>query len=389
MGKQRKRKKNNKDKHQRPCSHAYEAKTPSSERTRHLRDELNTTIKTYMKINKGKLFEQKKTVYYSFKQQDAEKIKQIIDEKQTYVDAKKKNNKNDVNSDRYYINIHDSDFITVIDTKKEACCVDENAHTLVWHKAERDDWLNQDKFDLVVKSLSDLSLTKKEGKGLRGKAKKEIFELHHCEESSTTCNKSNNNISVGTFAPRNKKGLQEKYIKNYTDTPNASVMWLLSKRITTRIKSIFPSCVISVLNKTLNEIGVQAQMMNKGKKRKIGDHFLNYLPSYCSGGNVHLPFHVDDDAVWSVIIVFRECDVGSKKLYVDLPVIKYFTFENGQSVALRSGDLLLFNPRFHHCISTNVDGWEDVDNGDVYSLTYYLKTKVVSLNDKDLEFKLN
>ena len=48
----------------------------------------------------------------------------------------------------------------------------------------------------------------------------------------------------------------------------------------------------------------------------------------------------------------------------------------GVAVALRPGDILIFNPNEQHAISSRCR-----DEDDVYITTLYLKTAIVSLND--------
>ena len=59
------------------------------------------------------------------------------------------------------------------------------------------------------------------------------------------------------------------------------------------------------------------------------------------------------------------------------PVICYFAFPRlGMAIALRPGDFLLFNPQEHHCISSRCQ-----NKNKIYSMSSYLKTAIVGLND--------
>jgi ectoine hydroxylase-related dioxygenase (phytanoyl-CoA dioxygenase family) len=67
---------------------------------------------------------------------------------------------------------------------------------------------------------------------------------------------------------------------------------------------------------------------------------------------------------------------------MDAEVCNYFTFaEQGIAVALRPGDILLFNPMYHHCLSSRTSAYETKD---VFSLSMYLKTAIVGMNDNNL-----
>ena len=63
-------------------------------------------------------------------------------------------------------------------------------------------------------------------------------------------------------------------------------------------------------------------------------------------------------------------------------VCNYFTFaEQGIAVALRPGDMLIFNPLYHHCLSSCTSLYEA---DDVFCLSLYLKTVVVGKNNNSL-----
>jgi hypothetical protein len=67
---------------------------------------------------------------------------------------------------------------------------------------------------------------------------------------------------------------------------------------------------------------------------------------------------------------------------MDAEVCNYFTFaKQGIAVALRPGDMLLFNPIYQHCISSRTSIYESED---VFCLSLYLKTAIVGKNDNTL-----
>ncbi len=81
-------------------------------------------------------------------------------------------------------------------------------------------------------------------------------------------------------------------------------------------------------------------------------------------------------------------DIDEYKLHAE--VSNYFVFpEQGIAVALRPGDMLIFNPKYHHCLLSCTCAYQ---NKDVYSLLLYLKSAVVGkngnsipLNDKETD----
>jgi ectoine hydroxylase-related dioxygenase (phytanoyl-CoA dioxygenase family) len=76
-------------------------------------------------------------------------------------------------------------------------------------------------------------------------------------------------------------------------------------------------------------------------------------------------------------------DVDQYKM--DADVSNYFFFaEQGITVALRPGDMLIFNPKYHHCLSSRTSAYE---NEDVFSLSLYLKSAAVGKNNNTIPLK--
>jgi hypothetical protein len=98
--------------------------------------------------------------------------------------------------------------------------------------------------------------------------------------------------------------------------------------------------------------------------------------------NHYLNSHVDVDFFLSVINIQATSLLGND-YSLDEPITQYFVFpEFGLSVALRPGDILLFNPLYYHSISSRAEA--SLKN-DSYCLSYYLKTAVVGGNDNSLK----
>jgi hypothetical protein len=102
--------------------------------------------------------------------------------------------------------------------------------------------------------------------------------------------------------------------------------------------------------------------------------------SVAFGRNVYLNAHKDDDFVYSIVSVHRSLAHGAERYEVMDDVICYFVFPRyGMAVPLRPGDILIFNPREYHCISSRVS-----EDDDIYCLSLYLKSAVVGLSDNSL-----
>ena len=98
--------------------------------------------------------------------------------------------------------------------------------------------------------------------------------------------------------------------------------------------------------------------------------------SIAFGRNVHVACHTDKDFAKSVVSVYLDEDGYG---YNDR-IVAYFCFPRlGIAVALRPGDILIFNPSEPHAVSSRCDRKDDV-----YCVSMYLKTAVVSLNDNSI-----
>jgi hypothetical protein len=95
-------------------------------------------------------------------------------------------------------------------------------------------------------------------------------------------------------------------------------------------------------------------------------------------------YHRDEDFFNSLLTIVSEHglkdDIDQYKM--DARVCNYFTFaEQGVAVALQPCDILLFNPVYKHCLSSRASAYE---TNDIFSLSMYLKTAIVGMNDDSL-----
>ena len=152
-------------------------------------------------------------------------------------------------------------------------------------------------------------------------------------------------------------------------------------------------CILEMLKKIENALTsfVQTDVIRHLNHAQQLLHFKTMPPYYNSGGgqsskifggiafgmNIHLSCHTDQDYTYSIVSVH----VGSRQYNFDDRIVAYFCFPRlGIAVALRPGDLLVFNPSEPHAVSSRCD----VDD-QVYCLSAYLKTAVVGLNDNRIE----
>ena len=99
----------------------------------------------------------------------------------------------------------------------------------------------------------------------------------------------------------------------------------------------------------------------------------SYYNAVDFGLDFFLRSHIDKDFTMSIIQVHLD-DITYDN---NDRILCYFAFPRvGIAVALRPGDFLTFNPQEPHCLSLRCHK-SDV----VYSISSYLKTQVVGLND--------
>jgi hypothetical protein len=178
-------------------------------------------------------------------------------------------------------------------------------------------------------------------------------------------------ITVGLKPNRSHKGITESWPKKITDDVRKEITKLM-----TRCGEVGKGYIES------NEIrGLRiAQVLQQWKEIK-GVASQPIWGSLACGKNYYLNSHTDEDFFYSLTTIASEYGVqDGKDIYnVDAEVCNYFNFaEQGIAVALRPGDVLLFNPMYHHCLSSRTSFYQ---NSDVFCLSLYLKTAVVGGND--------
>ena len=90
------------------------------------------------------------------------------------------------------------------------------------------------------------------------------------------------------------------------------------------------------------------------------------------------PSHTDIDSSLS----FHQINVEGWDPKLEDPIVQYFCFPwYGYCVGLRPGDVLVFNPKVHHCLSSKT---EDYSNERVHVSAFHLKQGHVGLNNNAL-----
>jgi hypothetical protein len=116
--------------------------------------------------------------------------------------------------------------------------------------------------------------------------------------------------------------------------------------------------------------------------KQIGDQQI--WSSLACGKNYYLNSHTDEDFFYSLTTIVSKHGLETEldRYKLNAKVCSYFVFaEQGMAVALRPGDMLLFNPLYQHCLSSRTSEYA---NKDIFCLSLYLKTAVVGKNDNAL-----
>jgi len=99
-----------------------------------------------------------------------------------------------------------------------------------------------------------------------------------------------------------------------------------------------------------------------------------YLAFAC-GVNVYLASHTDADSTYSATSVHR------RGQYIeDDTILCYFAFPRlGFAIPLRAGDVLFFNPKEPHCLSSRVHNEDEI-----YCVSLYLKSNNIGKHDNGI-----
>ena len=105
------------------------------------------------------------------------------------------------------------------------------------------------------------------------------------------------------------------------------------------------------------------------------DSSCHAFSSIATALNVCLNSHTDDDSFYGVVTTLDADPLKSPQL--DDDVALYFTFPTlGLAIALRPGDILIFNPAIYHSVSSRCD-----KNKNIWCTSLYTKNAVVGGND--------
>ena len=215
-------------------------------------------------------------------------------------------------------------------------------------------------------------------------SQKKTFRAFQTLESKGSCNKKNGEritifeslsskyVTLGAYGPRIRRGIE---YSTHGLEGNESAWNEMSRfygRVVEVATSYLPSEYVYGISRSREFVGAKPSPLKNNSSRDL-------WPAISSGRNVFLNSHKDDNFCYSLTTVLE--DVGFED---NAPISNYFCFpQQGVSVALRPGDLLLFNPHVYHSVSSRST------KNDVYCISFYMKIAYIGGNDNKQQLSEN
>ena len=368
-------------------SHAYHANTPCSKRTKLFKNEVERSGKAASKkdiVINGcrttlRIDERDNKRFLTYLKHEKEKVG-----KHKVFFSGKSNIENDAHVNAQSeggmtVSIIDNNNIKVVDEKHGVSCFNKSSGQIVFILLPRKEVLKMKGCEEYLEALEQVESCHAQGHGKRGAERETVFEG----------NKKVNYQNLGVAANRGGRGLIYKFPKHLQGTKHQKAVNSWTRGILTLVENYIPKQVLRSIRKVCDRVGLDTLWMNGGKAKNRSSNCpkMNYCPTLAVSRNVALSLHTDEDASFSITAVYKKEDivktVNRAQFSKDSDILKYFTFECGVSVGMRSGDLLVFNPQEAHCISTNTDACGE---GGVITTSHYLKANVVGLNNNEINF---
>jgi hypothetical protein len=174
-------------------------------------------------------------------------------------------------------------------------------------------------------------------------------------------------VVKGWFASRNKRGLSVHEFKKEGQDKACELVSGFFRQLEDRARGYIDA-------RHLLYIEAVRHFSDYGGLSLAGGTESAIWPSVAFGRNVFLNVHRDEDYFWSLTTIVT----GDKQAYErESRIVSYFCFPTyGFCVALRPGDVLMFNALVDHCASSVCFKYEKA-----FGISLYLKTAVVAGND--------
>ena len=320
-----------------------------------------------------------------------------IYKEKTILFSAKNNNKDEsqyllsqLKNDSVIINILHSKYMNIVNSTNGGMKYLNNK--LMFILVPREKVIEYNSYSELFISLHNIQKKKPKLSSNRGKNHTVYFESDHC-----------NYVDLGVGACRSMPGLYKKVIHGLESKYMIDVEKYFDHiRLVTQ--KFLPQCLIDTLNIAFKNICLEdLSSLNTYAENKIyyestsksqhsnncstNDINYSFMPSASYGANNLLPLHTDKDMFLSIVHLHCHEDVSissqKSKYNLESNIVKYFSFTDGTSVALRSGDLLIFNPTIPHCVSSCTDKYK---NKRVYCVSHYFKTLIASRNNNKIIF---
>ena len=185
---------------------------------------------------------------------------------------------------------------------------------------------------------------------------------------------TNKHVCPGAQACRAEPGVRDNtYHKKTMPEPDWINLVKTLCNVEKVVSSFVPTEDLRRVNMAKTVLDYKTMTATKGGNIVLESHIFNAI-GYTK--NVHVSCHTDVDFTQSVITCYKKghvCECNDN-------VVAYFCFPRiGMAVALRPGDILVFNPREYHSVSSRC-----TLDYDIYFTSMYLKSAVVSLNDNTI-----
>lgn len=189
--------------------------------------------------------------------------------------------------------------------------------------------------------------------------------------------------TFGTSCNRYKAGLSSK-LPYKTSGDEYTLLRTFFNRADSIAKKFLPYGVLRWLKECKDMCGDKNSYVAHDENEKSnGIAWSSIATTY----NYMSPAHTDEDAFMSSLFVShipkdKEKPAIKVQYEMDQEVAMYFCFPTeGVAVALRPGDVLMFNPVFYHCASQRCDFYKLED---IFLTSLYLKNKQLSRNENEL-----
>ena len=250
----------------------------------------------------------------------------------------------------------------------------------------REQSISYERLESFLIGLNEMKMNKSSLASNRGSKHKVLFEDSY-----------SNYVDLGIGVSRFMPGIYKKKIHGVSDLHIENVNKYF-KFVQECVTKHLPLCLLKRFNEVLNIVGLEdfdtVEVYAEKKKLRgtcvesINKCFKHsFMPSASFGSNNLLPLHTDQDMFLSIVQVHALSDVssqnGSSSYDMSCKVAKYFTFDDGESVALRSGDILVFNPTIPHCVSSTTNEYQ---NDKVFCISHYFKSLIAGRNNNLIEF---